>query len=146
MLNDFSNYLGYAWLITGILLLSLEVSTPGLFYFISFAIGSCCAALAAFLDYAFEIQCAVAIVTALLSLWIMRSCIKTTSSKVLLKTNSDALVGQQAVVINVIEPHKKGRVKVNGEEWPAIAQGGVILQKGTLVTIVAIEGNKLLVT
>jgi len=53
------------------------------------------------------------------------------------------MIGQQATVIEILEPHKVGRVKIRGEEWPAIVTDNNTLQKSTLVTIIAIQGNKL---
>jgi len=61
------------------------------------------------------------------------------------KTNIDALIGQEAIIIQTIEPRSVGRVKIKGEEWPAIADHHTILQKGTTVHIIRITGNKLFV-
>lgn len=138
----------YLWLIIGLVLLMLEVGTPGLFYFISFACGSFAASLSAYLGHTFEMQCATALGISIVSFFIMRSYFvqsKKHGAKTTAKTNIDALIGKQATVLDVIEPHKIGRVKVHNEEWPAFVQENMVLQKGTLVTVAAIQGNKLLV-
>lgn len=54
-------------------------------------------------------------------------------------------MGQEATVVIAIEPHKSGKVKVKGDEWLAIARNDLILQKGTVVTIIGLQGNKLIV-
>ena len=48
---------GYTWLVAALLLLLSEISTPGLFYFLSFSAGACGAAMAAFLGANIYLQC-----------------------------------------------------------------------------------------
>lgn len=136
--------IGYAWLIAALLLLILEAGTPGLFFFISLAAGAVCAAPCAFLNFSFFTQAIVWGISSLASLIILRAFVKKKHEQVI-KTNIDALIGQEATVINTIEPHHVGNVKVKGEHWPAIAQQGVILHQGTIVTVVDVQGNKLVV-
>lgn len=135
---------GYAWLIAALLLLLSEIGTPGLFFFLSFSAGACGAAAAAFLGACIYGQCAVALVLAVATFFIMRAYAKP-KVKPPHKTNLDALMHQEAVVIYPIEPRKPGRVKIKGEEWPAISESGYLLHKGTVVMVVGIEGNKLIV-
>jgi membrane protein implicated in regulation of membrane protease activity len=137
-------YLGYFWLIVGIFLLLLEVGTPGLFFFVSLAMGSFIAAIAAFLNFSWYVQCWTAIGGALLSFGILKYFFAN-KKKSNIKTNIDALIGKEGVVIETIEPRKIGRIKIKGEEWPAISDHQVILQKGTVVKVVRIDGNKLVV-
>ena len=139
-----TDYLGYAWLIAGILIMLLEIGTPGLFFFLSLACGAFLAALGAFLGMSLFNQCWLVVIGSVLSFMLLKSFI-TNKKKSDQKTNIDALVGQEATVIQTIEPRSIGRVKVKGEEWPAVAAHNTILQPGTLVHIVRIEGNKLLV-
>jgi inner membrane protein len=137
-------YLGYAWLIAGLVLLLLEIGTPGLFVFISLSLGAFAAAVSAFLRFPVEIQCMVTVVVSLLAFWVTRMYVAK-RVKIEHKTNTDALIGQQAVVIMPIEPNKVGRVKVQGEDWPAVTQSRFVYQKGTVVNVVAVQGNKLVV-
>jgi membrane protein implicated in regulation of membrane protease activity len=56
-------------------------------------------------------------------------------------TNTDALIGQKAVVTEQIEPLKKGAIKINGLVWTAkSADDKVTLEPGNTCTITAIEG------
>lgn len=140
-----NNYLGYVWLIVSVIFLLLEVGTPGLFFFLSFAIGCSFAAIAAFFELSIFIQCITAIVMSLVAFAFIRTYFSAAKLPQT-KTNTDALIGQQAMVIDVIEPHKVGRVKIKGEEWPAVShEDNVILQKGTLVKIIRVEGNRIIV-
>jgi membrane protein implicated in regulation of membrane protease activity len=138
-----ASYLGYLWLIAGLLLLLLEVGTPGLFVFLSLACGAFVAAITAFCGMSLFTQCWAAIGGALISFVILKYFF--VGKKQRFATNIHALIGQEAVVIETIEPRKIGRVKVKGEAWPALCREPHILQKGTIVKIVRIEGNKLIV-
>ena len=63
-----------------------------------------------------------------------------------LRTNIEALHNEQGLVMHTIEATKTGRVKVNGEEWAAVAHNQhAILQKGTHVRVVDTKGNKVIV-
>ncbi len=135
---------GYGWLVVALCLFVLEAGTPGLFFFLSFAIGSIFAAPASFLQYPFSIQTIIWLIGSTLSLVLLKSYAKKNAPS-FEKTNIDALIGQQATVIITIEYHGIGYIKVRGEEWPAITKDKNILHKGTPVIVVGIEGNKLIV-
>ncbi len=135
---------GYTWLIAALLLFLSEIGTPGLFYFLSFAAGALGAAMVAFFGLNIYVQCSVAVITSIIAFFIMRAYVKP-HMKPKHKTNIDALMHQEALVIEPIGPHKNGRIKIKGEEWPAITNTNHAFANGTLVTIVGLEGNKLIV-
>ncbi len=138
-------YLGYIWLIIAIIFLFAEIGTPGLFFFIAFAVGSFFAAVVAFLEYSLVTQCIVSLLTTGVAFFILRHYFSVKSHE-RVGTNVDALVGQKGVVAQVIEPTKFGRVKVKGETWQAESERDVVLQKGTVVKVVRVVGNRLIVT
>jgi membrane protein implicated in regulation of membrane protease activity len=59
-----------------------------------------------------------------------------------IKSNTDALIGREAVVLERIAPHAPGQVKVNDEVWRAATAPGVAepLEAGRRVTVAAIDG------
>ena len=61
-------------------------------------------------------------------------------------TNADAVIGKNAVVTEQIDNiHAKGAVKVDGKEWTARSDdGNVIISEGEIVTVLRIEGVKLI--
>ncbi|MFN2571179.1 MAG: NfeD family protein [Gemmatimonadales bacterium] len=61
-----------------------------------------------------------------------------------LRTGVDALLGKTAVVTERIGPGTTGRVKVDGEDWRGASDTGV-LEPGTLVTIIQVDGTTLMV-
>ncbi len=144
-LTEYGWYLGYLWLIIGLFFLLLEVGTPGLFFFVSFACGSFIAATLAFGGYSVITQCWAAVGGALLTFAIIKSMFANKSSSPM-KTNVHALIGQTALVTEPITPHQFGRVKIKGEEWPAVATPHQTITQGTTVVIVRVEGNKVIVT
>lgn len=141
--SDVAPYLGYVWLIVGLCLLMFEVGTPGLFIFLSLACGTFCAAVGAFLYHSIIIQCWIATGGTLVSFIMLKYFFA--GRKRSTPTNVNALIGQEGTVTETIEPRKTGRVKVRGEEWQALCHEPHVLQKGTLVKIIRIEGNKLIV-
>ena len=141
------NGLIYFWLLLALTFLLLELSTPGLFFFIAFAGGCSAAALATWLGCSLIVQCSVALVMALLFFTFLKYKYASVSQSSNAKTNIDALAGQEAIVIEDISYLKKGQVKVRGETWPAkidIDEGKI--QKGQVVRVLRIEGNSVIVT
>ena len=61
-------------------------------------------------------------------------------------TNADAVIGKNAVVTEQIDNiHAKGAVKVDGKEWTARSDdGNIIISEGEIVTVLRIEGVKLI--
>ena len=137
-------FIGYLWLIAGLILLMLELTTPGLFFFISFAIGCSISALVAFFGFSFTVQCLAGLTASGIAVLVMRSYF-VKKKTVSFKTNMDALLHQTGMVTVAIEPKKHGRIKIRGEEWPAVTDEPKILQKGTIVTVVRIDGNKVII-
>ncbi|MBY0353615.1 NfeD family protein [Candidatus Babeliales bacterium] len=137
--------LSLAWFALGIVVLVIEINMPGLFYFISLAFGCFAASLLALLSYSLFTQCVVALSVAVLSFECMRRFLSA-PARPALRTNIEALHNEQGIVIHTIEATKTGRVKVNGEEWAAVAHNHhTILQKGTPVRIIGTKGNKVIV-
>lgn len=139
------DYIVYVWLIVALLFLFAELFTPGLFFFVAFAIGCVAAALFSFLDYSFTAQCLVALGVSIISFFFLRHfcAVKFKGGREL--TNVDALHGCSGIVVNEIRSEESGRVKVKGEIWPAKTKGDQILEKGAKVKVMRIEGNHLIV-
>ncbi len=140
-----SQYLGYFWLIIAVILLFAEVATPGLFFFIAFAIGSCIAAILAFLEYHLVIQCLVGLVTSLVAFSLLRHYFAIKGRHKFIRTNIEAMVGKSGIVIKEIGPYRVGLVKIEGEVWSAQVEGEQVLEKGKVVQVVDVKGNRLIV-
>ena len=139
-------YAAYGWLLLALGLLIFELSTPGLFFFVAFAFGAVCAAIAAFIDFAIIVQLWVALLGGIASFVVIKIYFATHKTKNIdSKTNVDALIGQQGIVVEPIDLHQPGLIKIKSELWGAVLRDGFILQKGTLVRVIDIQGNKLVV-
>ena len=66
-------------------------------------------------------------------------------SVILTKTNADKLVGMIGVITKDVKDGERGSVKVEYQEWTAIAKNNQTFSEGTKVVISEIIGNKLVV-
>ena len=114
----------YAWLVAALFFLIFEMGHPGLFYWLSFSLGSLVAATLSWYDYSWHITGIVFLLSSLLAIVLL----KLTVGKLIKKhggahtlTNTDALIGKIGIVVKPIFADKPGRVKIGGEEWVARA-------------------------
>ena len=71
---------------------------------------------------------------------------KITKNDITVKTNVRSIEGKVGKVTHTIEPlDNKGQVKVNGESWSAKSSDDSVIEKGTEVIIVRVEGVKAIV-
>ena len=135
----------YLWLGAMVLFGILEAVTAGIVS-IWFCFGSLAALIAAALDASLTVQIIVFLVASALSLIITRPLIK---KKILLRptaTNADALIGERGVVIEDIDNLENvGGVKIGGKVWSAKSADGGRIEKDSIVTVLQIEGVKLIV-
>ncbi len=62
-----------------------------------------------------------------------------------LRTGVDALLGKTGIVTERIGPGLTGRVKVEGEDWRGASTDATVLEPGTQVTIIQVDGTTLMV-
>ena len=128
------------WLILAGVLAAAEAASLT-FVLIMFAGGALAAAITAGLGGGVLFQCIVAIVATVALLGGVRPVAK----RHLLPgigaiTGSDALIGQQAVVLSEVTA-QDGRVRLNGGEWSARSYDEVqVLPAGTVVRVMRIRG------
>ena len=135
----------WIWLAIAIIFIIIEAMTVGLTT-IWFAAGALIALVLALLKLGVGVQIAVFLIASLVLLGTTRKIfvnkLKTGSEK----TNVDALVGEEAVVLEDITPHNTGLVKVKSQNWTAVAYDkDATILKDTTVKVKAIEGVKLIV-
>jgi membrane protein implicated in regulation of membrane protease activity len=56
------------------------------------------------------------------------------------KTNVDSLIGKHAIVTRQIGELESGEVKLNGQYWTAMSEGGAEIKQGTKCEVTRIEG------
>ena len=134
------------WLALMAVLLIIEIMTLGLTT-IWFAAGALFAFLTALLGLNQGIQIGVFVVVSVVLLFFTRPwAVKYLNTRTV-KTNTEALVGKSARVIADINNLKsEGQVVINGLEWTARSSDDtIIVRTGDVVTVVGIEGVKLIV-
>lgn len=134
------------WVILLVALVVIEVATMGLTT-IWFAGGALVASILAALHLPSYIQIAAFIVISVVLLMFTRPLAMRYFNKDRIKTNAESIVGKKAIVTGAIDNIKaQGQVTVSGMEWTARSVSDeVTIPEGSIVTIVAISGVKLIV-
>lgn len=135
------------WLILLIFMVLLEATTMS-FGVVAFAFGALGAIIVDTLGGSLWLQILVFGIFSLLFLLLLRPLLlKKLNNPVAARLNADAVIGETAIVLEVVAPNKPGVVKVQGKEWTAIVQDqGETFEVGFLVKVLRIEGVKLVVT
>ena len=137
----------HVWVIAGLVLWIIEMFTPG---FVVGVFGTACLIVAPFAgaEVAFEIQLLIfAIATAAMSFGIRPLILRHFySGESQIKTNVDALVGKAGPVTETIDNALgTGRAKIGGDDWRAVTADDSRIDVGQKVTVLGIDGAKLVV-
>ena len=112
-----------------------------------FAIGSLGAMLVSLFGGELWLQVVVFIAVSAVLLISLRPLAKKFITPKIVKTNVDAIIGTQGVVLEDVDNiAAKGRVKLGAMEWSARSSSGELIAEGTLVTVDRVEGVKVFVT
>jgi membrane protein implicated in regulation of membrane protease activity len=134
------------WAIVAVLLSVGEVLTPGLFFLGPVALAAIAAAVVALLGVGVALQLVVFIAGSVATVAFLRPLARRhLHMPAALRTGTAALEGTKAVVLQRVDVHG-GRVRIGGEEWSARAyMEDQVLEPGTRVEVVKIEGATALV-
>lgn len=136
----------YFWLIAMIVFVILELPTMGITT-IWFALGSLTALAIAAVGGPMWLQVVVFLLVSFVTLICFRKAVMSLFNKNRELTNAEGLIGKNAIVTEDISNLlSTGQVIVSGQEWTARSvQDDLILKKGEVVVIRAIQGVKLIV-
>jgi membrane protein implicated in regulation of membrane protease activity len=133
------------WLIALIVFLTAEFFTVMLVS-VWLALGAFAAMLSALFGVPPAGQIVIFLVVSALSLLATRPFVRKIRSK-RVSTNADRSIGRMAAVTETIDNVAgRGAVRVDGKEWTARAAGGEIIDAGSTVLVLRIEGVKLIVS
>jgi membrane protein implicated in regulation of membrane protease activity len=135
----------FYWITAALLCTLFELGTPGLFWFLSFSIGSFIAASAAWFGFGLDAQLISFLCGVFIGFVILRKYSKNLVKNAILQTNVGALQGKVGVVIEVILPYQVGQVNLNGEIWSARSLHDESTLVDTLVEVVRVSGCHLIV-
>ena len=137
----------HIWVILSITLFVLECFTPG-FVLAAFAVGCLASAVASAAGLSLTLQLfafSVGTLTAFLGIrpLVLR---KLHPGDQAFRSNVDALLGKTARVLEAVDPGSDtGRVNVAGEDWKAVSATGNPIATGSTVTVVEVDGTKVVV-
>ncbi len=131
------------WLIVAVLLLIVEMMTPGAFFFACLGLGALLTALVSCFHAPQWSVWLSFIGSSVLFVLLARPIAKRYMEGDSRPSNVDELVGREGVVIEAIEPHKSGQVKIRGEIWRA--ESGEPIPQDALIEVLKVDGNHLLV-
>lgn len=136
----------YFWLAIAIAAGVLEMLTPQLVS-IWFCVGALISLACAALNAEIWVQTIVFIISSVAMVFLTRPIYKKYIMPKITATNSDALIGKTAIVIEDIDNDAAvGLVKISGQVWSALSEDGVNIAKDTKVLVKAISGVKLIVS
>lgn len=135
-MKDASNF----WIVISIVSFVIELMTPS-FFFLSIAFGGVFAWLISFVVESMLIQVLVFLVFFFIFFYFIKPILYKNKKD---KFNSELLVGQVHYANEDISDNK-GSVLINGSIWQARCENGII-EKGTKVKVLKLDGNKLVVT
>ena len=133
------------WVAAGIVCMIIEIFTPG-FFFMSIGISAILTGiLSIFIPNLISVQVGIFVVITFLLFLNLRKFSKKLISEKTEETNIFALKGKVGFVTKAIPADGRGYVKIGGEEWSAVEKNGEEIAEGEKITVVATEGNKLIV-
>ena len=135
------------WLAILIIMVVVEIATMGLTT-IWFAGGALVAFIACALGAGLPVQVILFFAVSCVLLAFTRPVVKKRFNQDRVRTNAELLIGEKGVVLETIDNlNAAGQVQVRGQEWMARSgESDRTIPKGAVVTVLAIEGVKLIVT
>ncbi len=135
------------WLIAAGVFFISEIATTGFLIF-WLGLGALLAMITSFITDSVLIQTTVFVISSTLLILLTKPLLKKITKKdKTVVTNAFSIVGKDAIVTNTIDPkHGLGQIKVNGETWSAKCSDDTIIEKGSKVKILAIDGVKAVVS
>ncbi|MBA3751330.1 NfeD family protein [Candidatus Dependentiae bacterium] len=122
----------------------LELSSPGMFFFLSFSCGALAAAFYSFFYDNTTVEFSIFLVVTALSFFALRRY-ERSSKDTLYETNVYALHGRKGTVLEKISPLEKGWVTIEGQIWAAFPANQESIEKGSIILVVNSEGSHLVV-
>jgi membrane protein implicated in regulation of membrane protease activity len=134
------------WAIAAVLLSVGEIVTPGMFFLGPVALAAVAAAVVALFGAGVAFQLLAFIIGSVATVAFLRPIARRhLHMPAALRTGTAALEGTKAVVLQRVDVNG-GRVRIGGEEWSARAyMEDQVLEPGTRVEVVKIEGATALV-
>lgn len=139
-----NEYIPWIWLAVFILMILIEMASAE-FVTLWFALSAIPTIIIAIISPSnIWLQVIIFFGIGFLLMFITRPIVIKYFRKNIVSTNVDAYIGKTAIVIREISDDKRGAVNFEHKEWTAISSETILV--GDKVRILAIEGNKFIVT
>ncbi len=138
----------HIWIILGIIFVIIEIFDPA-FFFIALGIGAIAAGLLSLLPLvsrSIPLQIIIFAAVSFIAFLFTRKLGKRVLRNAGEETNVFALKGKIGNITKAIPAEGKGYVKIGGEEWVAVAADAKPIEHDVRVTVMDIDGNKLIVS
>jgi hypothetical protein len=138
----------WMWLAAGLVLLAVEMVTPGGFFVMFFGLGALAVGVLARLGLpgGAPAQWLAFTVLSVGSLLLFRDRLRAMASRTPSGPAVDTLVGSVAIAAELIEPGKVGRAEVRGTQWTARNDGTGTIAAGQRCRVVRIDVLELGIT
>lgn len=133
------------WIIVGVICLIIDLLSATLFML--WVAGGCfvAAILSALLPGVTWAPWAAFVVTTAVLLYLGRPLVRRFQQQNLVPSNVDALIGQEGIVLETIDPvQNTGRVRIGSDEWRARSDEHI--ESGERICVLAVEGATVVVT
>lgn len=140
MIEYFALHLWQLWALVAVLCLILEL-TNGDFFIMCFSLGAAVSAVVSLFGVGFYANLAVFAIVSVLCIFFVRPfALKYLhKAKDERKSNAEALIGKEGVVVEAVPAQGFGYVAVDGDQWRAHSLRQEALEKGARVRIVRME-------
>lgn len=136
----------WIWILVGLLLLLVEIVTPGGFYILFFGIGALLVGLLAFASLGGPawLQVLLFSVISVAALWLFREkLLRLTAGKS--KPLGDDYIGETALAMDAIAVNATGKAELRGSSWTARNIGRSPLAAGERCTVERVDGLTLFI-
>jgi|SRR5688500_206506 len=134
----------WVWLVFGLLLVAIEVFTPGGFFILFFGIAALSVGALAATSLPYSTSLPVQIVTFLLisivGLILFRNALVARFGRVGRGREVDSLLDSVATAIEDLAPGAMGKVELRGSTWAARNSGGVPVTRGQRCAVERVDG------
>ncbi len=135
----------WLWILILIGALVLEITSLTALLSIWFAVGAVFALIAVQLGLNFIWQTVIFFAVSIIFIVVCRPLVKKYTKVNFVPTNADRILGKQTKLLAPIGEDQWGIIKIHGVEWHATSFHNEIIEEGSLVEILSIDGSKVIV-
>jgi membrane protein implicated in regulation of membrane protease activity len=131
----------WIWLVAAVILLLVEMVTPGGFYFLFFGVGAFAAGLCALAGIGnLLVQSATCLGISIAALLLFRRPLLERFQSTLPNLKLDSLIGETSTLASALHPGEFGQAELRGATWKVRNISGISIEPGQRYIVVQIDG------